>query len=293
MTSANLSAFLYWWGATFGILNNGPLIDVVNGNVVVSSRLWTFANYSRFVRPGAVRIGASTGDSNLNLSAYKNTNGTVSIVVLNTANSSITASYALRNAGVADGTIVTPYLTNDANHTAAQATTTVSGGSFNATIPARSLVTYVLSGSSGLTPTPTTATTPTAMPTQGVTPTATPMNTPTPTHVTGTGCSVHYAITNQWQGGFGAAFTITNTGSTAINGWNLQFAFPNGQTITQLWNGSFTQSGSAVTITNASYNGSIPAGGTISSEPGFNGAWSGTNGIPTAFTLNGVACSVV
>ncbi|HET8843759.1 MAG TPA: cellulose binding domain-containing protein [Ktedonobacteraceae bacterium] len=25
----------------------------------------------------------------------------------------------------------------------------------------------------------------------------------------------------QWQGGFGASFTITNTGTTAISGWHL------------------------------------------------------------------------
>ena len=127
--------------------------------------------------------------------------------------------------------------------------------------------------------------TPTPTPTQGTTPTPTPMGT------TGASCSVHYAVTNQWQGGFGASLTITNTSSTAINGWNLKFSFPNGQTITQLWNGSYTQSGSAVTITNASYNASIPAGTALSSAPGFNGSWNGSNTSPTTFTLNGATCS--
>ncbi len=137
------------------------------------------------------------------------------------------------------------------------------------------------------TPTPTSGMTPTPTPTMGTTPTA------TPTGTTGASCRVHYAITNQWQGGFGTSLTITNTGTTAINGWNLQFSFPNGQTITQIWNGTVTQSGSAVTITNVSYNASIPAGATLSSEPGFNGAWSGTNTAPTSFKLNGAACTVV
>jgi cellulase/cellobiase CelA1 len=104
---------------------------------------------------------------------------------------------------------------------------------------------------------------------------------------------VHYAITNQWPGDFGAALTITNTGTTAINGWNLKFSFANGQTITQLWNGNYTQSGGNVAITNLSYNCTISPGQQVSSEPGFNGAWSGTNNPPTSFTLNGVACSVV
>lgn len=148
-------------------------------------------------------------------------------------------------------------------------------------------------GSTTPPPTPTPGTTPSPTPTHGVTPTPTTGATPAPTSTGGTNCSVHYAITNQWQGGFGASFTITNTSSTAINGWSLQFSFPNGQTITQLWNGTATQSGSAVTVTNASYNASIPAGAALSSEPGFNGTWNGTNAPPTTFTLNGKACSVV
>src|SRR5438876_10170366 len=139
------------------------------------------------------------------------------------------------------------------------------------------------------TPIPTVGTTPTPIPTVGTTPT--PMPTATPTSTSGGGCNVHYAVSSQWPGGFTAAITITNAGSTAINGWSLKFSFANGQTITQLWNGSVTQSGSDVTITNASYNASIPAGGTV--NPGFNGSWNGTNSSPSAFTLNGAACSVV
>lgn len=137
----------------------------------------------------------------------------------------------------------------------------------------------------GTTPTPTQGTTPTPTPTQGTTPT------PTPTQTSGSSCKVHYAITNQWNTGFGATITITNTGSTAINGWSLQFSFANGQTITQLWNGSYTQSGSAVTVTNLSYNAAIAPGATLASAPGFNGAWSGSNSVPTTFTLNGVTCT--
>ncbi|HLZ61539.1 MAG TPA: endo-1,4-beta-xylanase [Ktedonosporobacter sp.] len=143
--------------------------------------------------------------------------------------------------------------------------------------PAYNAVIQTLGGSSG-TPTPT--------------PTSTSTPTPTPTQGAGAHCNVHYTITNQWQTGFGATFVITNTGTTAINGWSLQFAFANGQTITQLWNGNVSQSGSVVTITNVSYNGSIPAGSALSSEPGFNGTWNGTtNAAPTAFTLNGATCS--
>ena len=291
LTSANLSAFLYWWGMIgSGTTDNEGLLQLTNsGTVITSGRLWALANYSRFIRPGAVRIGANTSDGNIQLSAYKNTSGSVAIVVLNTSSSSDTTTYSLQNTGIVDGTMVTPYLTNGSNDTAAQAATSVSGGSFTATIPARSLVTYYIPASSdGGTPTPTPTNTSTATPTN----TPTPMPTPTSTPVSGSSCMVHYAITNQWPGGFGASFTINNTGTTAINGWNLQFTFPNGQAITQLWNGSYTQSGSAATITNLSYNASIPAGSMPSSEPGFNGSWSGSNSPPTSFTLNGTACSI-
>jgi hypothetical protein len=144
----------------------------------------------------------------------------------------------------------------------------------------------------GSIPTPTPTPVPTMTPTPVSTTTPTPVPTVTPTPIAGGDCKVHYAITNQWPGGFGASITITNTGATAINGWSLGFSFPNGQTITQGWNGTFTQSGSAVTITNAAYNSIISAGATLSSAPGFNGSWTGTNGAPTAFTLNGASCTV-
>ena len=105
-------------------------------------------------------------------------------------------------------------------------------------------------------------------------------------------CTVDYTISSQWQGGFGAAIAIVNNGSTALTSWTLTWSFANGQTITQLWNGVETQSGASVTVKNMSYNGSIPAGGTLSGM-GFNGTWNNvTNAIPTAISLNGTACTV-
>lgn len=106
-----------------------------------------------------------------------------------------------------------------------------------------------------------------------------------------TACSIGYTITNHWPGGFSAALTINNTGTTAISNWTLAWSFANGQTITQLWNGNVTQSGANVTVTNMSYDGSIPAGGSLTSV-GFNGSWNNTtNAVPASFSLNGVTCS--
>lgn len=130
----------------------------------------------------------------------------------------------------------------------------------------------------------------TPTPTPGTTPTSTPTPTPTPSS---TNCQIHYGVVSQWAGGFETIFTITNTGSVAINGWTLRFSFANGQTITLGWNGNFAQSGSAVTVTNLPSNATIPAGSSLILEPSFEATWSGTNAAPTTFTLNGMVCSVV
>jgi endo-1,4-beta-xylanase len=117
--------------------------------------------------------------------------------------------------------------------------------------------------------------------------TAPPPTSPPPTG--SGGCRVSYAVTNQWPGGFGTNVVITNTGS-AVSSWRLVWSFSAGQTVTQLWNGSVAQSGSQVTVTNASYNGTVSSGGTVSF--GFNGAWTTSNPSPTAFAFNGVSCAL-
>jgi hypothetical protein len=104
-------------------------------------------------------------------------------------------------------------------------------------------------------------------------------------------CAVHYAVTGNWSGGFQGAVTITNNSSTALNGWTLTWTFPNsGETITQMWNASYTQSGANVSATSASYNRSIGASGGTASF-GFLGNDSGSAAAPAAFYLNGSICS--
>ncbi|MEU5784515.1 cellulose binding domain-containing protein [Micromonospora lupini] len=102
------------------------------------------------------------------------------------------------------------------------------------------------------------------------------------------GCGVNYAVSSQWQGGFGANVTITNLGD-AVGSWTLTWSYSAGQTVTQAWNTTLTQSGAAVTAKNVSYNGAIPTNGTASF--GFNGSWTGSNPDPSSFALNGVTCT--
>ncbi len=286
LTAAGLSAFLYWWGSTTPSENgdNEGLIQINGSTVASSGRLWAFANYSRYVRPGAARIGATSSNSAVDLTAFRNTDGSVAVVALNTAASADPITYSLSGTGTPSGATVTPYLTNASSDTAAQAATTVSGGAFTATIPARSLVTYVIpasAGGGGGTPAPTPTPSPTGSPT--------PTPTPSPTVSSGS-CQVTYTTQSQWAGGFVASVTIANPGSSAINGWTLGFSFPGDQKITNAWSGSVTQSGANVSITSASYNAAIAAGSSVSL--GFQGTWASSDAAPAAFTLNGAPCSL-
>ncbi|WLQ34019.1 cellulase family glycosylhydrolase [Streptomyces castrisilvae] len=104
------------------------------------------------------------------------------------------------------------------------------------------------------------------------------------------GCAVGYDVVGEWQGGFQGEITISNTGTTAIDGWTLGFAFADGQTVTNMWGGTPAQSGGSVTVVPASYTSAIAANGSVT--VGFTGSQNGTNTAPAAFTLNGAACTV-
>jgi poly(hydroxyalkanoate) depolymerase family esterase len=102
------------------------------------------------------------------------------------------------------------------------------------------------------------------------------------------GCKVT-VTTSAWNTGLTASVTITNTGSTAINGWKLGFALPGGQTITNGWGATYAPASGAVTATNAAYNGTLAPGASVSI--GYQANHSGNSASPGAFTLNGTACT--
>ncbi|MEV4628817.1 PHB depolymerase family esterase [Micromonospora sp. NPDC049523] len=141
------------------------------------------------------------------------------------------------------------------------------------------------------TPPPTTPP-PTTPPPTTPPPTTPPPTTPPPTTpppVGGT-CAVGYTV-NAWNTGLTTAVTISNRGSAPINGWTLAFTLPAGQNITSGWNASYSPTSGAVSARNVSYNGTIPPNG--STSIGFQATHTGNSGRPAAFTLNGVACTVV
>ncbi len=102
-------------------------------------------------------------------------------------------------------------------------------------------------------------------------------------------CTVDYKVQNEWSTGFTAAVTVTNN-SAAKSSWAVKWSYAGNQQITSGWNAKLSQSGTAVTAANETYNGTLATGGSVSF--GFQGNYSGTNALPTSFTLDGVTCNV-
>ncbi|MEW2327163.1 cellulose binding domain-containing protein [Micromonospora chersina] len=134
----------------------------------------------------------------------------------------------------------------------------------------------------GTTPTPTASPTGGPTPTPGTTPSGGP--TPTPTGPSGTGCTATYRIVGQWQGGFQGEVTVRNSGTAPVSGWTARFTLADGQRITQSWSAEVSQSGTAVTARNASWNGSLAPG--AQTTFGFLAGGAGANPVPV------VSCTV-
>ncbi|MBR7834442.1 glycoside hydrolase family 11 protein [Actinospica durhamensis] len=140
---------------------------------------------------------------------------------------------------------------------------------------------YQSSGSSNITVTSgggTTTTPPTtAAPTTAAPTTAAPTTAPA-----GSGtCSASYTTTSSWTGGFNGQVTVT-AGSAAISGWTVKLTLASGQTISSLWNGTNSGTSGAISVANASFNGSLAAGASTS----FGYTASGTASTPT-----GISCT--
>lgn len=140
-----------------------------------------------------------------------------------------------------------------------------------------------------VTPTPTVTATVTPTPPSESTPSQSPTLTSSPTVTPTSLYAVNYTM-NDWGSGATVSVTIKNNGSTAVDGWTLAWRFGGNQKVVNLWNGSYTQNGTEVTVKNATYNGKIAPGATVSF--GFNLSYSGSNAKPTGFTLNGIACTI-
>lgn len=147
-----------WWRAVGGDYKDGLIREfsdesnLLTGRVEDSKLMWALGNYSRFIRPGAVRMNIKTtlpgqvvveeGDTDvkgLMCSAYQNEDGSWVVVVLNYADEAKEFAMQVKNAPIKNWQ---PYRTSDVEGESLKPLATVKA-SESMQIPARSIVTFV------------------------------------------------------------------------------------------------------------------------------------------------------
>ncbi|WP_159079524.1 cellulose binding domain-containing protein [Plantactinospora sp. BC1] len=279
---ASWSAYVWWYGRRFySFIGDG---DSQYGTTkgAVLKRGHAFAQYSKHVRPGDRRVALSKSSraSSLEVTAYQG-RGKVVLVILNRSNSAVDNAVVQTPQSISKA----EYSVTSQSLSGASQPATVSGGQVTVNVPARSISTITVTEGPAASNPPTTppSTAPTTPPTTAPT---TPPTTGPP--VGGGTCRVTNSIT-AWDTGLVDNVTITNTGTSAIDGWSLRFVLRPGQTITSGWNATYSTVSGQATATNVGHNAGIPPGGSITI--GFQASHGGDSAAPTNFTLNGTACS--
>jgi len=211
LVSSNMNAFHYWW-----------LTDLISNNAF-TIKAYVLGNYSKFIRPGYYRMGATAAPtSGVAVSAFKNTNTnspqTIVFVAINNNSSTTSQTFSINGVNV---TSVTPWVTDSSNNLVAKSPVAVSGGSFTYSLTPSSVTSFVgvVSGTSAPTNTPTKTNTPvppTNTPTKTNTPvpptaTFTRTNTPVPPTATNTFTATHTNTPVPPTATFTFTFTATHT----------------------------------------------------------------------------------
>ncbi|WP_086828829.1 glycoside hydrolase family 18 chitinase [Streptomyces sp. NRRL B-24572] len=100
-----------------------------------------------------------------------------------------------------------------------------------------------------------------------------------------TSATATYTKTQDWGTGFGASWTVKNTGTTTINSWTVEWDYPSGTAVTSAWDATVTNSGTHWTAKNVGWNGTLAPGASVSF--GYNGAGPGA---PSGCKINGAPC---
>jgi glucuronoarabinoxylan endo-1,4-beta-xylanase len=133
-----VSAFHYWWLMPGSGGGNGALSQ----SSALLPRAWAMGNWSRFVRPGFVRVEATAKpQDNINVSAFASADSTrVVIVAINSLMNDRSQSFTIAGATI---TQVTPWMTAAGMNLAQQSPVSVGDGAFSYVLPGQSVTTFV------------------------------------------------------------------------------------------------------------------------------------------------------
>ena len=145
LTNANASAWHYWLIKDDEYCDNETLLSggrCSGGPGAPSKRLWVMGNWSKFVRPGWVRIDATANPAtNVYVSAFKEvSSGNFAIVVINYTGNSVQQNFNLTGF---TSSSVTPWITSANLSLSEQSSVSVDGDSFSYSLPANSVTTLV------------------------------------------------------------------------------------------------------------------------------------------------------
>lgn len=139
--NSDTSGYTHWYCAQNTTGDNG-LIRLQYDEYFTSARLWAFAGYFRFARPGAVRVQALTSVEEVYVSAWVNTNGTVAVPIVNAAHFAYDVTVDLFGTNV---TMATAYLTDNNHNVTMVGQQKLNGSTFTATVEPRAMKTFFLS----------------------------------------------------------------------------------------------------------------------------------------------------
>lgn len=106
LTIGNATAWQFWnayepgradINTRYYLIALQPNPDFKDGEFTVTKNLWALGHYSRFVRPGMVRVEANTNNENLLIAAFVDKSNKLVIVVTNYGTASITTQLDLVN----------------------------------------------------------------------------------------------------------------------------------------------------------------------------------------------------
>lgn len=142
VVNSNCSGYLYWIGVQTGSTNS-KLVRIDGDKVTPSKRLWAFANWSRFVRPGAVRVGVSGAASGVKTSAFRNEDGSVAVQFINGGSSAAKVSVKV-SGGTAASAAAKGWITDNTHDLSELDGVTIADGVASASVPGKAMVTIVL-----------------------------------------------------------------------------------------------------------------------------------------------------